>query len=148
MSFLLHLSWLYVWRHSFVSFIAALEYGTTIGSTVLSCGAGIVLRPKGWYVSRSFCHFLSAWSHIASFFVLISLLWRCIRVLNSPSVSPRCFSIKLHRENSNLRLSGDISPRHAQNPLWDKGKKTLSITHHALSPPPSHHHLYIIHPIN
>ena len=36
-----------------------------------------------------------------------------------------------------------ISPRHAQNPLWGERRKTLSITHHALSPPPLHHHLYI-----
>ena len=34
--------------------------------------------------------------------------------------------------------------RHAQNPLSGE----LSITHHALSPPPSHHHLYIIRLIN
>ena len=39
------------------------------------------------------------------------------------------------------------SPRHAQNPSGEQ-RKTLSITHHALSPPPSHHHLYIIHLIN
>ena len=44
-------------------------------------------------------------------------------------------------------LSGGISPRHAQNPLSGERRKTLSITHHALSPPPSHH-LYIIHLIN
>ena len=30
--------------------------------------------------------------------------------------------------------------------VWPQ--KTLSITHHTLSPPPSHHHLYIIHLIN
>ena len=36
----------------------------------------------------------------------------------------------------------------AQNPLSGERRKTLSITHHALSPPPSHHHLYIIHLIN
>ena len=46
------------------------------------------------------------------------------------------------------RMSGGISPRHAQNPLSGERRKTLSITHHALSPPPSHHHLYIIHLIN
>ena len=40
------------------------------------------------------------------------------------------------------------NPRHAQNPLSGELKKTLSITHHALSPPPSHHHLYIIHLIS
>ena len=45
-------------------------------------------------------------------------------------------------------MSGCISPRHAQNPLSGERRKTLSITHHALSPPPSHHHLYIIHLIN
>ena len=39
-------------------------------------------------------------------------------------------------------------PRHAQNPLSGERRKTLSIIHHALSPPPSHHHLYIIHLIN
>ena len=38
--------------------------------------------------------------------------------------------------------------RHAQNPLSGERKKTLLITHHALSTPPSHHHLYIIHFIN
>ena len=47
-----------------------------------------------------------------------------------------------------LGMSGGISPRHAQNPLSGERRKTLSITHHALSPPPSHHHLYIIHLIN
>ena len=64
---------------------------------------------------------------------------------------PRSFSIKLHSETQvfgRLGMSGGISPRHAQNPLLDERKKTLSITHHALSPPPSHHHLYIIHLIN
>ena len=45
-------------------------------------------------------------------------------------------------------MSGGISLRHAQNPLSGERRKTLSITHHALSPPPSHHHLYIIHLIN
>ena len=45
-------------------------------------------------------------------------------------------------------MSGGISPRHAQSPLSGERRETLSITHHALSPPPSHHHLYIIHPIN
>ena len=47
-----------------------------------------------------------------------------------------------------LGMSGGISPRHAQNPLSGERRKTLSITHHALSSPPSHHHLYIIHLIN
>ena len=46
-----------------------------------------------------------------------------------------------------LGMSGGISPRHAQNPLSGERRKTLSITHHALSPPPSHH-LFIIHLIN
>ena len=45
-------------------------------------------------------------------------------------------------------MSGGRSPRHAQNPLLGERRKTLSITHHALSPPPSHHHVYIIHLIN
>ena len=45
-------------------------------------------------------------------------------------------------------MSGGRSPRHAQNPLSGERRKTISITHHALSPPPSHHHLYIIHLIN
>ena len=45
-------------------------------------------------------------------------------------------------------MSGGISPRHAQKPLSGERRKTLSITHHALSPPLSHHHLYIIHLIN
>ena len=64
---------------------------------------------------------------------------------------PQSFSIKLHREtqvSGRLAISGGISPRHAQNPLSGERRKTLSITHHALSPPPSHHHLYIIHFIN
>ena len=60
-------------------------------------------------------------------------------------------SIKLHSEtqvSDNLDMSGGRSPRHAQNPLSGEQRKTLSITHHALSPPPSHHHMYIIHLIN
>ena len=36
----------------------------------------------------------------------------------------------------------------AQNPLSGEQRKTLSIIHNALSTPPSHHHLYIIHLIN
>ena len=63
----------------------------------------------------------------------------------------RCFSIKLLSEiqvSGHLGMSGGRSPRHAQNPLSGERRKTLSITHHALSPPPSHHHLYIIHLIN
>ena len=47
-----------------------------------------------------------------------------------------------------LGMSGGISPRYAQNPLSGERRKTLSITYHALSPPPSNHHLYIIHLIN
>ena len=39
-------------------------------------------------------------------------------------------------------------PRYAQNPLSGERRKTFSITHHALSPLTSHHHLYIIHLIN
>ena len=64
----------------------------------------------------------------------------------------RSFSIKLHSElhrvSGRLGMSGGRSHRHAQNPLLGERRKTLSITHHALSPPPSHHHLYIIHLIN
>ena len=37
-------------------------------------------------------------------------------------------------------MSGGRSPRHAQNPLSGKRRKTLSITHHALSP---HSHIII-----
>ena len=48
--------------------------------------------------------------------------WSCAKCM--------CFSIKLHSATQ-------VPPR-----------KTLSITHHALSPPPSQHHLYIIHLIN
>ena len=62
-----------------------------------------------------------------------------------------CFIIKLYSEtqvSDRLGMSGGRSPRHAQNPLSGERRKTLSITHHALSPPPSHHHLYIIHLIN
>ena len=64
---------------------------------------------------------------------------------------PQSFSIKLHSEtqvSGRLGMSGGISPRHAQSPLSGERRKTLSITHHALSPPPSHHHLYIIYLIN
>ena len=64
---------------------------------------------------------------------------------------PRSFSIKLHSEtqvSGRLCMSGVRSPRYAQNRLSGVRRKTLSITHHALSPPPSHHHLYIIHLIN
>ena len=39
-------------------------------------------------------------------------------------------------------MSGRISPRHAQNPLSGERRKTLSISHRALLPPPLHHHLY------
>ena len=63
---------------------------------------------------------------------------------------PQSFIIKLYSEtqvSGRLGMSGGISPRHAQNPLLGERRKTLSITHHALSPPPSHH-LYIIHLIN
>ena len=67
------------------------------------------------------------------------------------SVSTLSFCIKLHTEVSGrLGMSGGKSPRHAQNPLSGERRKMLSITHHTLSPTPSHHHLilYIIHLIN
>ena len=80
------------------------------------------------------------------------LLWG----LSDPRIAelremPQSFIIKLYSEtqvSGRLGMSGGISPRHAQNPLSGERRKTLSITHHALSPPPSHHHLYIIHLIN
>ena len=80
------------------------------------------------------------------------LLWG----LSDPRIAelrkmPKSFIIKLYSEtqvSGRLGMSGGISPRHAQNPLSGERRKTLSITHHALSPPPSHHHLYIIHLIN
>ena len=80
------------------------------------------------------------------------LLWG----LTNPRIAelhemPRSFSIKLHSETQvygRLGMSGGRSPRHAQNPLLGEWRKTLSITHHTPSPPPSHHHLYIIHLIN
>ena len=80
------------------------------------------------------------------------LLWG----LSDPRIAelremPQSFSIKLHSEtqvSGPLGMAGGISPRHAQKPLSGERRKTLSITHHALSPPPSHHHLYIIHLIN
>ena len=80
------------------------------------------------------------------------LLWG----LSGPRIAelremPQSFIIKLYSEtqvSGRLGMSGGISPRHAQNPLSGERRKTLSITHHALSPPPSHHHLYIIHVIN
>ena len=65
------------------------------------------------------------------------LLWG----LSDPSIAelrkmPQSFSIKLHKKVSGrLGMSGGISPRHAQNPLPGERRKTLSITHHALSPP-------------
>ena len=64
---------------------------------------------------------------------------------------PQCFSIKLHSKtqvSGLLGMSRSRSPRHAQNPLSGERRKMLSITNHALSPPPSHHHLYIIHLTN
>ena len=72
-------------------------------------------------------------------------------IVNLGTIRPEdsgCFSIKLHREtqvSGRLGMSGGRSPRHALSGEW---RKTLSITHHALSSPPSHHHLYIIHLIN
>ena len=83
---------------------------------------------------------------------LLLLLWG----LSDPRIAelckmPKSFIIKLYSEtqvSGRLGISGGISPRHAQNPLSGERRKTLSITHHALSPPPSHHHLYIIHLIN
>ena len=80
------------------------------------------------------------------------LLWG----LSDPRIAelremPKSFIIKLYSEtqvSGRLGMSGGISPRHAQNPLSGERRKTLSITHHALSPPPSRHHLYIIHLIN
>ena len=73
------------------------------------------------------------------------LLWG----LSDPRIAdlrkmPRCFSIKLHSETQVYGRLGMSWGRHAQNPLSGEQRKTLSITHHALSPPPSHHHLYII----
>ena len=81
---------------------------------------------------------------------LLLLLWG----LSDSRIAKLCemlwsFSIELHSEVSgSLGMSGNNSPRHAQNPLSGERRKTLSITLHALSPPPSHHHLYIIHSIN
>ena len=80
------------------------------------------------------------------------LLWG----LSDPRIAelremPRSFSIRLHCEtqvSGRLGLSGCRYPRHAQNPLLGEQRKTLLITHHVLSPPPSHNHLYIIHFIN
>ena len=60
---------------------------------------------------------------------------------------PRSFSIKLHSEtqvSGRLGTSWGRSPRHAQNPLSGERRKTLAITHHALSPPPYHPHPLII----
>ena len=74
------------------------------------------------------------------------LLWEW--ELSDPRIAelremPRCFSIKLHSEtqgSGRLVMSGGRSARHARNPLSGERRKTLSITHHALSPPPLHHH--------
>ena len=79
------------------------------------------------------------------------LLWG----LSDPKIAelremPRCFSIKLHSETQvfgRLGISGGRSPRHAlrhaQNPLSGERKKTLSITHHALSLTSSSVHHFI-----
>ena len=59
--------------------------------------------------------------------------------------------IKLHSEtqvSGRLGMSWGRSPGHAQDPLSGEQRKTLSIIQRTLSPPPSHHHLYIIHLIN
>ena len=80
------------------------------------------------------------------------LLWG----LSDPRIAelremPQSFSIKLHSDtqvSGRLGMSGSRSPGHAQNPLSGERKKTLSITHYALSLPRSHHHLYIIYLIN
>ena len=64
---------------------------------------------------------------------------------------PLSFCIKSHSETQGLvcvGMSGGRSPRHAQKPFSREWRKTFSVSHHALSPPPSHHHLYIIHLIN
>ena len=45
-------------------------------------------------------------------------------------------------------VTGDWTGSETQNTLSVERRKTLSITHHALSPSPSHHHRYIIHLIN
>ena len=62
---------------------------------------------------------------------------------------PRSFSIKLHIEtqvSGRLGMSGGggVDPLDMPRTPYraSEGKR------HALSPPPSHHHLYIIHPIN
>ena len=72
-----------------------------------------------------------------------------IRPENSGAVrDATSFSIKLHGDtqvSDRLGMSGGKSPRQAQNPLSGERKKAPTITHHALSPPPSHHHLYIMH---
>ena len=68
-----------------------------------------------------------------------------------PIVTLGSIIIKLYSEtqvSGRLGMSGGISPRHAQNPLSGEQRKTLSITNHALSPPPTHHHMCIIHLIN
>ena len=91
------------------------------------------------------------WSYQREWSFLL-LLWG----LSDPRIAelremPKSFIIKLYSEtqvSGRLGMSGGISPRHAQNHLSGERWKTLSITHHALSPPPSHHHLYIIHLIN
>ena len=53
---------------------------------------------------------------------------------------PRSFSIKLHSETL---MSARRSPRHAQNPSSGERRKTLSITHHALSSHHYHRHIII-----
>ena len=54
-------------------------------------------------------------------------------------IMPQSFSIRLHSEtqvSGRLGMFGGRSTRHGQNPLSGERRKTLSVTHHALSPHP------------
>ena len=108
-----------------------------------------------WPKGRRYIHLLSD-PRIAELREMWPKGRRYIHLLSDPRIAelremPQSFIIKLYSETQvfgRLGMSGGISPRHVQNPLSGERRKTLSITHHALSPPPSHHHLYIIHLIN
>ena len=108
----------------------------------------IVFALVVWYCRRC-CYIYFFWPKCLSPWEFRN--WLLVFYLSSKfkiaTIHPRIFSNKLHSEtqvSSRLGMSGGRSPRHAQNPLSGERRKTLSITHHALSPPPSYDHLYII----
>ena len=99
------------------------------------------------------------WKSVHIYVIMHVCIYSCCSSIRHPftkivlpgSCRAICTFFCFHSEtqfSGRLGMSGGGSPRHAQNPLSGERRKTLSITHHALSPPPSHHHLYIIHLIN